>query len=431
MEDGSVLYMDDDHFAPVHGKGSVALEFSSGKTITLFNVLYVPKLHKNLVYGPMLNNAVVRLSDPKRKTLGKKGIDCIFVGYAEHSKAYRFYVIKPNDSISINSIIESRDKIFDETRFSSIPRPKDIIANSIESQRDDHYDYVTSETPKPRKGKGVQKAKSYGYDIQLYLVEDQEIKLDHNTFTVIVLRRIQEPIMKLCNLKILLSGKKKLMMRLVLLWKIIHRTDQNQVDKTKKILSSRFSMKDMGEADVILGIKIKRENKRIVNFLSSRFSMKDMGEADVILGIKIKRVYEATRRIFMLGNEHKVCKLDKSLYGLKQAPKQWHQKFDEVVLSSGFLLNQSDKFSMKDMGEADVILGIKIKRENKRIVITQSHYIEKILKKFNRKDCSLDSKKQTCITSSTMESEFVALAAAGNEAEWLRNLIHEISGQNQ
>nr|GEY15024.1 reverse transcriptase domain-containing protein [Tanacetum cinerariifolium] len=35
-------------------------------------------------------------------------------------------------------------------------------------------------------------------------------------------------------------------------------------------------------------------------------------------------------------------------------------------------------------------------------------------------------KKQTCITGSTMESEFVALAAAGKEAEWLRNLIHEI-----
>ncbi|GKF09742.1 zinc finger, CCHC-type containing protein [Tanacetum coccineum] len=132
----------------------------------------------------------------------------------------------------------------------------------------------------------------------------------------------------------------------------------------------------------------------------------------------------------MPGNEHKVCKLVKSLYGLKQAPKQWHRKFDEVVLSSGFHLNQSDKcvyskfdssgkgviiclyvddmlifgtdqnqvdetkkflssrFSMKDMGEADIILGIKIKRENKGIVITQSHYIEKILKKFNREDCS-------------------------------------------
>ncbi|GKF35180.1 zinc finger, CCHC-type containing protein, partial [Tanacetum coccineum] len=43
------------------------------------------------------------------------------------------------------------------------------------------------------------------------------------------------------------------------------------------------------------------------------------------------------------GNENKVCKLIKSLYGLKQAPKQWHQKFDELVLSNGYLLNQADK----------------------------------------------------------------------------------------
>ncbi|GJU34366.1 hypothetical protein Tco_1182720 [Tanacetum coccineum] len=37
------------------------------------------------------------------------------------------------------------------------------------------------------------------------------------------------------------------------------------------------------------------------------------------------------------------------------------------------------------------------------------------------------SKKQTCITGSTIKSEFVALAAAGKETEWLRNLIHKIS----
>ncbi|CAN1148915.1 Retrovirus-related Pol polyprotein from transposon TNT 1-94 [Linum perenne] len=35
-------------------------------------------------------------------------------------------------------------------------------------------------------------------------------------------------------------------------------------------------------------------------------------------------------------------------------------------------------------------------------------------------------KKQTYITSSTMESEFVALAAAGGEAEWLRDLVYDI-----
>ncbi|GKD08261.1 hypothetical protein Tco_1187946 [Tanacetum coccineum] len=88
-----------------------------------------------------------------------------------HSKTYRFYVIEPNDSVSINLIIESRDTIFDENRFSSISRPKDIIPNSDESQIDDHSNDVPSETPEPRKGKRARKAKSYGSDFQLYLVE--------------------------------------------------------------------------------------------------------------------------------------------------------------------------------------------------------------------------------------------------------------------
>ncbi|GKF13858.1 zinc finger, CCHC-type containing protein, partial [Tanacetum coccineum] len=52
---------------------------------------------------------------------------------------------------SINSIIESRDAIFDENRFSSIPRPKDFIPNSVESQRDDHSDDVPREIREPRK----------------------------------------------------------------------------------------------------------------------------------------------------------------------------------------------------------------------------------------------------------------------------------------
>nr|GEU54286.1 zinc finger, CCHC-type [Tanacetum cinerariifolium] len=40
------------------------------------------------------------------------------------------------------------------------------------------------------------------------------------------------------------------------------------------------------------------------------------------------------------------------------------------------------------MGEAAVILGIKIKHGSNRITISQSHYIEKVLKKFNYFDCT-------------------------------------------
>ncbi|GKC37459.1 hypothetical protein Tco_1049843 [Tanacetum coccineum] len=54
------------------------------------------------------------------------------------------------------------------------------------------------------------------------------------------------------------------------------------------------------------------------------------------------------------------------------------------------------------------------------------HVITRVFKYLKGGVISWASKKQTCITGSTMKSEFVALAAAGKEAEWLRNLIHEI-----
>ncbi|GJS58899.1 zinc finger, CCHC-type containing protein [Tanacetum coccineum] len=53
---------------------------------------------------------------------------------------------------------------------------------------------------------------------------------------------------------------------------------------------------------------------------------------------------------------------------------------EEVDLTKELL---SSKFSMKDMGEADVIIGIRIKHESNRIAISQSHYIGNVLKKFN------------------------------------------------
>nr|GEW75543.1 zinc finger, CCHC-type [Tanacetum cinerariifolium] len=151
--------------------------------------------------------------------------------------------------------------------------------------------------------------------------------------------------------------------------------------------------------------------------------------------------------------KHKVCKLVKLLYGLKKAPKQWHQKFDKVVLSNGFVLNQYDRCVYRKFYESgkgvticryvddmlifgtnqnqldkkvfvtnvfheslrvDVFLGINIKCENRGIVMTQSHYIEKVLKKFNCEDCSP--------VSTLVDPEEKLM----QNIEWLRNLIYEI-----
>lgn len=122
-----------------------------------------------------------------------------------------------------------------------------------------------------------------------------------------------------------------------------------------------------------------------------------------------------------------MCKLVKSLYGLKPAPKQWHEKFDNVLMSNGFKINECDKcvyvkntekrhvivclyvddmliigsnneiikttkkmlntkFDMKDMGETDVILGMKITKTYVGYALSQGHYVDKILDKFNKHD---------------------------------------------
>ena len=42
----------------------------------------------------------------------------------------------------------------------------------------------------------------------------------------------------------------------------------------------------------------------------------------------------------------------------------------------------TSKFDMKDLGVADVILGIKISRKSNGLILSQSHYIKKVLEKF-------------------------------------------------
>ncbi|GKF68529.1 hypothetical protein Tco_0198208 [Tanacetum coccineum] len=134
-----------------------------------------PNLNYLKVWG---YRVVVRLPDPKLKTLGERGIECIFVGYAEHSKAFKFFVIEPNKSVLINTIFKSRDAIFDENRFSSVPRPShrslingtEYIGGSVVPKE------VTEEVvqqPKPvlRKSKRNRTPKNFGPEFKLYLIK--------------------------------------------------------------------------------------------------------------------------------------------------------------------------------------------------------------------------------------------------------------------
>ncbi|GKC98550.1 hypothetical protein Tco_1168825 [Tanacetum coccineum] len=56
LNDGTILHIGNESTVLVHGSGCVDLKFSSGKIISLFNVLHVPNIRKNLVFSSVLNN---------------------------------------------------------------------------------------------------------------------------------------------------------------------------------------------------------------------------------------------------------------------------------------------------------------------------------------------------------------------------------------
>ena len=92
----------------------------------------------------------------------------------------------------------------------------------------------------------------------------------------------------------------------------------------------------------------------------------------------------------MIENGFKTTECDKFIYH-----KSWNNShviiclYVDDLLIFGSNMNVIDEaknvlrshFDIKDLGEANFILGIKITRTCKRIFLDQSHYVEKILKK--------------------------------------------------
>ena len=142
---------------------------------------------------------------------------------------------------------------------------------------------------------------------------------------------------------------------------------------------------------------------------------------------------EIDREIYMIPPDgvdtskdgRKVWRLDRSLYGLKQSPRCWNQRIHNFLVTRGFVQIKSDtatytkgkgtkqvvlalyvddmlimsaseeevgavkkelstEYKMKDLGEVDVILGMRVRRSIKDgwLTIDQEDYATEVLKKF-------------------------------------------------
>jgi hypothetical protein len=119
--------------------------------------------------------------------LGPKTVDCVFLGYAHHSIAYKFLVIKSKvPDVNVDTFLESHDVTFFENIFpmknsygmSSLPT--NVIADTTPEPSEifDHAEHTPEpiheeiDSEAPRKSKRPRTAKSFGDDFTVYLMDD-------------------------------------------------------------------------------------------------------------------------------------------------------------------------------------------------------------------------------------------------------------------
>ncbi|GJV92672.1 zinc finger, CCHC-type containing protein [Tanacetum coccineum] len=188
-------------------------------------------------------------------------------------------------------------------------------------------------------------------------------------------------------------------------------------NKNKEFLSSRFSMKDVGEANVILDIRIKHESVSTPMDTSEKL-MPNNGQ--VVSQLEYSRVIDCLTYV-MICTRLDIAFVVGKLSRYTSNPSTQHWQAIQRVLK---YLKKTMDYSLIYTDYPSVLEGY-----------TDASWIS------NTEDNSSTSgwvfllsggafywasKKQTCITSSILEYEFMALAATGKEDEWLRNLILKI-----
>jgi hypothetical protein len=127
--------------------------------------------------------AKVNVPINKKRKLGPKIVDCVFLGYAFHSIGYRFLIINSGvPNMLVGPIMESRDATFFEDEFPrkathntssnepTIPHEHFIL---VEHTKESHiHNPVQDDNVSTRKSKRPRIAKSFADDYIVYLVDD-------------------------------------------------------------------------------------------------------------------------------------------------------------------------------------------------------------------------------------------------------------------
>ncbi|KAJ9554969.1 hypothetical protein OSB04_009583 [Centaurea solstitialis] len=223
---------------------------------------------------------------------------------------------------------------------------------------------------------------------------------------------------------------------------LIISTDLEGISETKKYLSSNFKMKDLGEVDTILGIKVKRTGSQIslsqshyIEKILTKFQHLNIKEFNTPFDSCVKLGANSGRAVAQLEYASAIGSMMYAMHCTRPDIAFAVSKLSQHTINPGVehwkavsrvlgYLKRTSKLEMTYMSSSGILEGY-----------SDASWIDQTSDSKSTSGwiftlaggaISWASKRQTCIAHSTMEAEFIALAAAGKEAEWIRDLLSDI-----
>ena len=410
-------------------------------------------------------DAFVHIPKDERHKLDSKSKKCILLGYGE---GYRLYSYDPEK----RRVFYSRDVKLNENerKFNENEREKEAEGNTDNTHRvefdfSDNTEVCTDDMEIPveelseavprRSERQRQPPDFYGIRVNLSSEQSSEpTTIEEATACSEKSQWMQAMETEIKSLKQndvwelvqLPKGRKTVGSKWV--YKVKTGVDGSVERYKARLVAQGFTQKYGTDYDETFCPVVRMESLRVLIALSVQFGLQ-LHQIDVttafLNGELEEEVYMQQPKGFIReGEEHLVCKLNKSNYGLKQSPRCWNTALDKQLKEMGFVQSTSDpsiyidaggdisfigvyvddiilagrnlerirkvkeclsrEFDIKDMGKLHYFLGMQVLQDQKTgdIWIGQPIYTENLLRKFHMQDSkpvssySSRCKSETC-----------------------------------